>query len=317
MSMTSIELKKADRVEVTTLVDNYTDIFLPDSEHVKRNPIVSEQNVTRGLLADHGLSLLLEVFGNGKGHKILLDGGWLEQTVPFNLETLGLNLQDVEAVVLSHGHQDHFAGLPNLYRQGLLPKDAPLMLHPEVFKQRDLQFPDGRTSRMPQLCRKTFDYFGVRIQEVTSPTLFASDLAMLTGEIEMVTDFEVGFPIGRKLEGGQMKPDTKVTDEQSLVFSVKDKGLVVVTACSHPGIINTLLHAQKLTNEKKIYAVIGGFHLTGPWERLIPKTVEEMKKFSPEVLVPTHCTGWNAINAFAKEMPDAFVLNSVGTKYIL
>ncbi|MBW1785110.1 MAG: MBL fold metallo-hydrolase [Deltaproteobacteria bacterium] len=317
MATEAIQLKKANRVEVTTLVDNYTDIFLPDSEHVKRNPIVEDKNVTRGLLADHGLSLLVEVFANGKGHKILLDGGWLEDPVPFNVETLGINLQDVETVVLSHGHQDHFAGLPNLYRKGLLPKDVPLMLHPEVFKQRDLQFPDGRTSRMPQLSRKVFDYFGVEIQEITSPTLFASDFAMLTGEIEMVTDFEVGFPIGRKLEDGQMKPDTEVKDEQSLVFNVKDKGLVVVTACSHPGIINTLLQAQKLTDEKKIYAVIGGFHLTGPWEGLIPRTVEEMKKFSPEILVPTHCTGWNAINAFAKEMPEAFVLNSVGTKYIL
>jgi len=316
MSEAIRKLRKADRVEVTTLVDNYTDIFLPSAEHVQRNAMIKDKNVTRGLLADHGLSLLVEIFQGQEKHRILLDGGWLEAPVPFNLETLGINLLDLEAVVLSHGHQDHFAGLPNLYKQGIIPRTTPLVAHPDVFKQRDLAFPDGGTSRMPQLFRNTFQYMGVEIRENTEPTPLASDLALLTGEIPMVTEFEIGFPIGRVLEDGQLKADTRVKDEQALVFHVNGKGLVIVTACSHPGIINTILHAQNISGEQKVYGIVGGFHLTGPWERLIPKTVEELKKFKPEILVPTHCTGWNAINAFAKEMPEAFVLNSVGTRII-
>jgi len=310
------KFRKADRVEVTTLVDNYTDIFLPDSEHVKRNPMIREKNVTRGLLADHGLSLLLEVFEGGERHRILLDGGWLEDPVPFNLETMGINLLDLDAVVISHGHQDHFAGISNLYKKNLIPKSTPIFAHPEVFKQRDLAFPDGRTSRMPQLSRSVFDYLGVAIKETAAPAFLSSNLALLTGEIPMVTDFEIGFPIGRILDGGQLKPDTYVKDEQAIIFNVKGKGLVIVTACSHPGIINTILHAQKISGEQTIYGIVGGFHTTGPWEKLIPKTIEELKKFGPQIIVPTHCTGWKGINAFAKEMPESFVLNSVGTKVI-
>jgi 7,8-dihydropterin-6-yl-methyl-4-(beta-D-ribofuranosyl)aminobenzene 5'-phosphate synthase len=317
MGNPKIQLKKADGIEITTLVDNYTDAFLADGEHVKRNPLISEGNITRGLLADHGFSLLLEVFQGSERHQIVLDAGWVDVAVPFNLETLGITLQNVETVVLAHGHLDHFGGLLRLYKDAIVPRTAPLMVHPEAFLQRHVAFPDGRTARMPQLTRRPFEHLGVKIQENRDPVLIGSGLALLTGEIERVTDFEMGFPPGRKFEGGEMKPDTMVLDEQAIVFQVKDKGLVVVTSCSHPGIINTLLYAQKLTGETRIYAAIGGFHLTGPWQSLIDRTVSEMKKFSPEIIVPTHCTGWKGANAFAREMPTQFILNSVGTRITL
>ena len=317
MANPKVQLKKAAGVEITTLVDNYTDAFLPDGDHVKRNPLITEGNVTRGLLADHGFSLLLEAFQGSVRHQVLLDAGWIDVVVPFNLETLGISLQNVEAVILAHGHLDHFGGLLRLYKDAIVPRTAPLLVHPDAFLQRSLAFPDGRTARMPQLTKRPFQYLGVKIQETKTPFLLASGLALLTGEIERVTDFEIGFPPGRKFENGEIKPDTMVMDEQAVVFDVQEKGLVVVTSCSHPGIINTLLYAQKLTGETKIYAVIGGFHLTGPWQSLIDRTVAEMKKFSPEIIVPTHCTGWKGANQFAKEMPNQFVLNSVGTKIIL
>jgi 7,8-dihydropterin-6-yl-methyl-4-(beta-D-ribofuranosyl)aminobenzene 5'-phosphate synthase len=317
MEKQSLELRKSDRVEITTLVDNYTDVFLPDSEHVKRNPLITEGNITRGLLADHGFSLLLEVFEGDEHHQFLLDAGWVEVAVPFNLETLGISLRNVEAVILGHGHLDHFGGLFKLYKDGLVPTTAPLLVHPDAFLQRSVAFPDGRSARMPQLLRRPFQHLGVPIQESRNPLSIGYGLGLLTGEIERVTDFEIGFPPGRKFENGELKPDTQVLDEQAVLFNVKGKGLVVVTSCSHPGIINTLLYAQKLTGEKKIYAVIGGFHLTGPWQSLVERTVEEMKKFSPEIVVPTHCTGWKGVNRFAQEMPGQFVLNSVGTKIIL
>jgi 7,8-dihydropterin-6-yl-methyl-4-(beta-D-ribofuranosyl)aminobenzene 5'-phosphate synthase len=312
-----IQLRKADGVEITTLVDNYTDAFLPDGDHVTRNPLVTEGNITRGLLADHGFSLLLEVFDGSEHHQMVLDAGWVDLVVPFNLETLGISLQNVEAVILAHGHLDHFGGLLRLYKDGIVPKSAPLLLHPDAFLQRHVSFPDGRTARMPQLTRRPFEHLGVRIQENRTPLLIGSGLTLLTGEIERATDFEIGFPPGRKFENGEIKPDTLVLDEQAVVFQVKDKGLVVVTSCSHPGIINTLLYAQKLTGETKIYAVIGGFHLTGPWQSLVDRTVTEMKKLSPEIIVPTHCTGWKGANRFAAEMPNQFILNSVGTKISL
>jgi len=318
MQKEELRLKKADRVEITTLADNYVDVFLSDTDKAKRSPLITEGNVTRGLLADHGLSFLLDVFEASNHHQILFDTGQVDAVVPFNIETLGICLENVEAVVIGHGHLDHFGGLLRLYRERIVPRNVSLVVHPDVFSQRSVAFPDGRAARMPQLTRPPLNHLGVRIQETKSPLLLASGLALLTGEIERVTGFEHGFPPGRKFEEGQIKLDTMIWDEQAIVFNVKNRGLVVVSSCGHPGIINTILYAQKLTNETKVYAVIGGFHLTGSlFEPLIERTVAEMKKLAPDVVVPCHCTGWKAINQFAKEMPKEFALNSVGTKYIL
>jgi 7,8-dihydropterin-6-yl-methyl-4-(beta-D-ribofuranosyl)aminobenzene 5'-phosphate synthase len=91
---------------------------------------------------------------------------------------------------------------------------------------------------------------------------------------------------------------------------------VLITGCSHAGIINTVKHAQKVSGIEKIHALMGGFHLTGPaFEPIIDRTVEEIKKLSPEMIVPMHCTGWKAINRLADSMPQQCTLNSVGTKY--
>jgi 7,8-dihydropterin-6-yl-methyl-4-(beta-D-ribofuranosyl)aminobenzene 5'-phosphate synthase len=109
-----------------------------------------------------------------------------------------------------------------------------------------------------------------------------------------------------------------VKEDQALVINLSGRGLVVISGCSHSGIINTLLFTQKITGHAKIYGVLGGFHLTGKVpEEVIHKTLEELKKLNPEVIVPMHCTGWNSVRRIEAEFPDAFVMNSVGTKYIL
>ena len=99
---------------------------------------------------------------------------------------------------------------------------------------------------------------------------------------------------------------------------VRDKGLVVITGCGHAGLINTVRHARKITGVDRVHAVIGGFHLGTPaFEPIIPPTVEALGEFDPKIVVPIHCTGWRATHALAAAFPDAFVQNSVGTRYIL
>ena len=106
-------------------------------------------------------------------------------------------------------------------------------------------------------------------------------------------------------------------DDRGVAVTVKNKGLVVIGGCSHAGIIYTIKHAQKVTGASKVHAVLGGFHLTGPMmEPVIAPTIEAMKKFSPDYVIPTHCTGWRAITQFAREMSEQFILNTVGTTYI-
>jgi len=100
-----------------------------------------------------------------------------------------------------------------------------------------------------------------------------------------------------------------------IVLDIKEKGLAVITGCGHSGIINTIHYAQELTGVDKIYCVMGGFHLIGNiGEALIERTIEEMKQFDPEIIVPCHCTGLKAMQKFEKVFPEAFVLNASGTK---
>ena len=107
-------------------------------------------------------------------------------------------------------------------------------------------------------------------------------------------------------------------DDQCALIHVKEKGLIVITGCGHSGIINTIRNAQAITGIQKIYAVIGGFHLTGGYfEPIIPATIAELKKINKRYLMPRHCTGWAATHQIARSMPEAYIQNSVGTTLIL
>ena len=99
---------------------------------------------------------------------------------------------------------------------------------------------------------------------------------------------------------------------------MKGKGLVVISGCAHAGIVNTVKYAKKITGIERIYGVIGGFHLSGPtFEPIIEATIEAFKKMDLKMIVPMHCTGRKAIEQFRKTFPDAFILNSVGSKFTL
>ncbi|MFA6331553.1 MAG: MBL fold metallo-hydrolase [Methanoregula sp.] len=101
------QLKPADRVEVTVLVDNYIDMFVPPSTPVdQRLPF----STTRTLLAEHGLSCLISVFAGKKEHRVLLDTGLSRECMVWNAQQMGISLAGIEAVVLSHGHFDHTGG---------------------------------------------------------------------------------------------------------------------------------------------------------------------------------------------------------------
>ena len=157
---------------------------------------------------------------------------------------------------------------------------------------------------------------GATLHQIDTASTLAADLVLVTGEVERVTEFETGFPWAEARVEGDWVVDP-FHDDQGLAVKVKDRGLVVIGGCSHAGIINTVKQAQKATRTDAVHAVLGGFHLTGPVsELIIEPTIEEMKRIGPDYIVPMHCTGWKAINTFAKEMREQFLLNSVGTTYV-
>ena len=147
--------------------------------------------------------------------------------------------------------------------------------------------------------------------------MLAGDTVLVMGEVPRVTDFEQGFLPGRLLVDGQWQPDPWMWDDRGVVIQVRGKGLVVLSGCAHSGIVNNVRYAQELTGGKEpIYAVLGGFHLAGKKsEPIIEPTVAAIKEMNPAIVVPSHCTGWKGIHAFAREMPQAFVHPGVGNLY--
>jgi 7,8-dihydropterin-6-yl-methyl-4-(beta-D-ribofuranosyl)aminobenzene 5'-phosphate synthase len=148
------------------------------------------------------------------------------------------------------------------------------------------------------------------------PYLIADDTILVTGEIPRRTDFEKGFPQHRVLVNGQWQPDPWILDDRAMVVNVRQKGLVVVSGCAHAGIINTILCAKQITGVMDVYGVLGGFHLAGKeCEQRISQTVEKLKLLDPNLVAPSHCTGWRGIYAIAEALPHAFIWNSVGNLY--
>ncbi len=141
---------------------------------------------------------------------------------------------------------------------------------------------------------------------------------LVTGEIERTTTYEKGFPLQESLKDGEWVPDPLVLDEQSLILNIAGKGLMVMSGCGHAGMVNTARYAQKLTGITKMHAIIGGFHLGGKaLEPMIAPTVADIVTLAPSVLVPAHCTGFNAKVALSHALPDAFISNSVGTRFTM
>jgi len=309
--MNELNLREADKLEVIVLVDNYADLLLESTEVVRR----AQTPPGTALLAEHGLSCLLKVYAGSEEHLVLMDAGISTTCLFHNTDVLGVDLSKVESVVLSHGHFDHFGAMVDFLK--IARKGIRLTLHPDAFDERRINTPVlARPADMPVLSEKTLKETGVVLNKVKEASTLASDLVMVTGEVERVTDFEKGLPwVEAKIDGEWVMDPFH--DDQGVAVKVKGKGLVVIGGCSHAGIINTVKHAQKVARAEKVHAVLGGFHLSGPlFEPIIGPTIEEMKKIGPDFVVPMHCTGWKSVNRFAEEMPEQFVLNSVGTTYV-
>jgi len=138
--------------------------------------------------------------------------------------------------------------------------------------------------------------------------------AYFTGNIERVTAYEK-VPTTFQIKRGEKIEHDTFPGEQALFFNVRGKGLIVLSACAHAGIVNTVKQAQKIAGIDKVHAIMGGFHLINAKPELIQSTVADIKAMKPDYIVPTHCTGFEAIVAFSREMPNEFFLNTAGTQY--
>jgi 7,8-dihydropterin-6-yl-methyl-4-(beta-D-ribofuranosyl)aminobenzene 5'-phosphate synthase len=309
-----VTLIPVDALDVTILVDNFIDILLPSTEVARRVPFIWNWSEREQLIAEHGYSTVITIHHDGRSESILYDAGLGRDSALHNMDVLDVRATELRALVLSHGHADHHGGLEGMFRR-IGRRNLPLVLHPDVWRDRKVVFPTGVEIHMPPPNHNDLDREGVSIVEERGPSLLLDGMILVTGQVERVTEFEKGFPLQFARTHDGWEPDTWIWDDQAVVCYVKNRGLVVVSSCSHSGAINVLRHAQRLTGITRICAFIGGMHLTGGlFEPIIPRTIAELSAIGPAVVVPGHCTGWKATHEIARALPEAYVQSSVGTR---
>jgi 7,8-dihydropterin-6-yl-methyl-4-(beta-D-ribofuranosyl)aminobenzene 5'-phosphate synthase len=324
-----MRLEPVDGVQITTLMDNYSDALLPSEGPAKRAfgidapaPRIAVETFEGGgtrdsLRAEHGFSALVTVSRNGREHTVLFDTGVSPDGLVENMRRLSLTPKDAEAIVLSHGHFDHTGGMAGLIRELGRP-NLPVLIHPEFWSRRRLAVPGREPAEIPTTSKSALRGAGFEVIEERQPSFLLDRSVLITGEVDRTTEYEQGFPVHQKHDGHEWIPDPLILDDQAVVIHVRDKGLVVLTGCGHAGIVNITRYAQKLTGVDRVYAVLGGFHLGGPhFEPVIPPVVAALSELGPEVIVPAHCTGWRATHALAAALPGSFIQNSVGTRFEL
>jgi 7,8-dihydropterin-6-yl-methyl-4-(beta-D-ribofuranosyl)aminobenzene 5'-phosphate synthase len=241
------------------------------------------ENTARGsgTLAEHGLAVWIEA----GSRRILFDTGQ-GMVLGHNAQRLGVSLGSANHVVLSHGHYDHCGGLSEVLDTAAKPK---VWIHPKAFDPKYGRNRDG-TGRENGMSAGTES----KIRQQAADLILTRDVTeigeglFVTGEIPRVTDYEdTGGPFF--LDKECRKPDL-LPDDQAIFFD-SSQGTVVLLGCAHAGVINTLLHIQRLTNHRPIYAVMGGMHLGAASPERMDRTIAALREMNVERLGPAHCTG--------------------------
>jgi 7,8-dihydropterin-6-yl-methyl-4-(beta-D-ribofuranosyl)aminobenzene 5'-phosphate synthase len=312
--MEPIALEPVDTMTITTLVDNVTDILLADAGPARRAPFALA-TTGNALRAEHGFACLVTITKAAQTTRVLFDAGLTPDGLIENMRRLDISAHDIDIVVLSHGHWDHTTGIHGLVRELGRPR-MPVLIHPEFWSRRRVALPGREPIELPSTSRSALQGAGFEIVEQQQPSFLLDGSLLVTGEVDRTTEFERGFRAHQAYRRGRWQSDPLILDDQGLVASVRGRGLVVLTGCGHSGIVNILRYARKLTGEHRVHAIVGGFHLGGPqFEPAIAPTCHALAALAPDYVVPSHCTGWRAIHAIAAQLPDAFIQNSVGTRF--
>lgn len=322
------KLQQVDRIDIQVLVDNVTDTLSSAPPFVTREFALLQRQGMRIMsgaamcCANHGLSLIITAHGPGGPRTLLFDGGPVDYAVERNGVRLGIDFGTIGATMLSHGHWDHAGGLPraiSMIVQANGGRFVPLYLHPGMFHPRARRQPDGGVMPMEAIpTPPEWAMLGAEPVVTDQPQTCLDGTFFISGEIPRITSYEKGLvdQVSRLTDGPDWTPDPLLMDERFLAVHVRDKGLVVFSACSHAGIVNVMHHARETFPDVRPHAVIGGFHLSGPTEAIIPETVRDLGMFGLDQIIPAHCTGWRALNALERAYGEKVVVPSaVGKQF--
>src|SRR5919108_1774721 len=343
-SAAATSIPMVDQLIMTNVVDNIYDIFAKGGKMedvmVQRTPLPSPPGSRPTLLSEHGLAYHLASFRGTERKEILLDFALTAPSLTTNYQVLKVDPIKADALIISHGHADHYGALPDLAMalQGWMKPGLTLYAGGEdTFCHRWVVTSDGQKLDYGQLNRAELEAREVKVVLAKEPTVVAGH-AFTSGQIPRLTDFEkppaaarlVVGPPGSGCEASlhfptgslrvEAQPGALVTDlfwgEHATAYHVKNRGLVVISSCGHAGIINSIRQIQKATGIDKVHAVVGGWHLAPSPDEIVAKTVEAFKQIDPDYLIPMHCTGWNTIMAIQRQMPTKLITPSTGTRVV-
>jgi 7,8-dihydropterin-6-yl-methyl-4-(beta-D-ribofuranosyl)aminobenzene 5'-phosphate synthase len=317
-----------DRVEITVLIENLIDTHSSTPTHVEHEGAALAR---RGIRPDaaarccavHGLSCLVTAHRGTVSRTVLFDAGPEAYAFERNVTRLGIDLGRVDAVVQSHGHWDHCGAVPAalaLIRAGNGGRAVPCYVHPDMFRHRATKLADGNVRELEGVPNAAaLAAAGADLEVATDAQTLLDGMFYLSGEIPRVTPYEKGLPgqVRRNADSEEWEPDERVADERYLAVLVRDKGLVVLSACSHAGIVNVLTDARA-TFGAPLHTMLGGLHLAGANEKVIPDTVEGLRPFDLKCIAAGHCTGWLAVSALNVAFGNQVVTPlAVGKRYMI
>jgi 7,8-dihydropterin-6-yl-methyl-4-(beta-D-ribofuranosyl)aminobenzene 5'-phosphate synthase len=274
-------------VRIISVVDNMSGTSFNYSKVVKRL-----DRPDRHFLSEHGLSILVET---DEGKRVLVDTGASDMVFAHNLNLLGFKPNDIDAVFISHGHYDHMGGLVSMIDAGV-----PIYGDPKLFSSKRFAVAVDGTKRDISAPKELIEALPRAKLRLSSSSVEIVPGVKTSGQIVRESKFEVQDRFLKEEETGcQINDD--VLEEQALFVHTK-KGLVIVSGCGHPGIVNVVTQAKR-SFDKRIYMVIGGFHLSSASKDRILKTMDGLKALGIDRIAPTHCTGFEAL----KMMSDRFV----------
>jgi 7,8-dihydropterin-6-yl-methyl-4-(beta-D-ribofuranosyl)aminobenzene 5'-phosphate synthase len=309
-------------VRITALVETQVDMLLPDEPGVKRFGLIDHFSPPHGktILTENGAAFWIEIEDSGRTHRVLYDAGLTGDVTLHNAAALGLAVDELDTVVLSHAHPDHYRGLTTVLRAREKPVE--LAVSPDSFLPKILVNDDGdRVLQVNEgMTREALSKAGGRVVESHDESQLAPGL-MLTGAIRRETPFEPPVPprdgkAGLFIErDGGLELDDDAIDEQALVLNLRGRGLLVLTACGHAGIVNTIHEAQRISGVEQVMGLVGGFHFGFPG---VPRdnaerALDALEEMELDLIAPMHCTGLWGQARVMERFPDAFVQNVTGT----
>jgi len=277
------------------------------NQSIRVTVLVENTAFGRHVRGEHGLAFWIEI----GSERVLFDTGPGPEVLLHNAEHLGIELASADAVVLSHGHDDHTGGLEKVLRQA---RGVPIFLHPGALAQRFARRKDGEVHEIGAPCPLDEVFFRAHASSVAwtkEPTAITDEL-WVTGQVPRTSDYED--------TGGNFYLDhtcdipDPIEDDQAVYFDTRD-GTVVLLGCGHAGVVNTLRYVQGLTGGRPIHAVIGGTHLVAASRNRMDRTVAALKELDVGILAPAHCTGARAQARIASEFPGRWEPCHVGARF--